>query len=164
VLVAALGSVVARSASGTREIAAADLFTGFLDTTLAPDELLVEIRFPAVGLRHGAAFCEWAPRAGDFAVAGIALTIERADDGSCIALGAAACGVGSVPVDCSSFLASVIGAAEVTGTMLRSVARTVRTGIRGDADRADLLGLLAARAVARAFERSARAGDGEVAA
>jgi hypothetical protein len=39
---------------------------------------------------------------------------------------------------------------------LRQVARAVRADVGGDGDRADLLGLLAARAVYRAF---ARAGD-----
>lgn len=159
VLVAAGGTVVARDARGTREIAAADFFTGFLSTTLAPGELIEEIRLPAAGPRHGAAFCEWAPREGDFAVAGIALTIERADDGACRTLGAAACGIGSVPVDCAAFLGATLGVSSASDDLLREVARSVRTGVGGDADRAELLGLLAARAVHRAFERSAAANE-----
>jgi carbon-monoxide dehydrogenase medium subunit len=159
VLVAAHGSVVARSSVGEREIAAADLFTGFLDTTLAADEIVVEVRLPPTGPRGGAAFCEWAPREGDFAVAGIGVVLERGDDGRCSALGAAACGIGSVPLDCSELLASVLGATAASTGLLREVARSVRLGAAGDDDRADLLGLLAARAVLRAFERSAAAGE-----
>jgi aerobic carbon-monoxide dehydrogenase medium subunit len=159
VLVAAHGSVVTRSSRGTREIAAADLFTGFLDTTLAADEIVIEVRLPANGPRAGAAFCEWAPREGDFAVAGIGVVLERDDDGRCSAVGAAACGIGSVPLDCSEFLAAVLGAADASDALLREVARSVRRGAAGDDDRADLLGLLAARAVLRAFERSAAPGE-----
>jgi aerobic carbon-monoxide dehydrogenase medium subunit len=159
VLVATGGSVVVRGAEGSREIAAADLFTGFLSTTIARDEIVEEVRLPAPGPRHGASFCEWAPRAGDFAVAGIALTIERDAAGECIALGAAACGIGSVPLDCGAFLGAALGAPAASDTLLREVSRAVRAGVGGDADRADLLGLLAARAVHRAFARSARPGE-----
>jgi carbon-monoxide dehydrogenase medium subunit len=162
VLVATRGSVVARGAAGTREIAAADLFTGFLGTTLAADEIVVEVRLPAVGARSAAAFCEWAPREGDFAVAGIGVTLDCDDDGRCTALGAAACGIGSVPLDCSGLLAPVLGQTVAGDALLREVARSVRLGAAGDDDRADLLGLLAARAVAQAFARSA--GSGEAAA
>jgi carbon-monoxide dehydrogenase medium subunit len=154
VLVAARGSVLARGAAGTREIAAADLFTGFLGTTLERDEIITEVRLAVAGPRHGAAFCEWSPREGDFATAGIALTIDRDRDGRCVALGAAACGITSVPLDCSALLGAVLGEASPSGALLRQVARALRTGVVGDADRADLLGLLAARAVHRAFVRS----------
>ena len=164
VLVATGGSVVVRGASGPREIAAADLFSGYFETTIAADELLEEIRLPAVGDRHGAAFCEWAPRAGDFAVAGIALTIERDPDGRCVAAQAAACGVASVPLDCTPFVAPALGEPAATDGVLREVARAVRAGAAAgtDDDRAELLGLLAARALHRAFARSA--GRYEVAA
>jgi carbon-monoxide dehydrogenase medium subunit len=156
VLVAAGGSVIALGADGTREIAAAALFAGFLETTLAPGEVVVEVRLPAIGPRHGAAFCEWAPREGDFAVAGIAVTMERDEAGRCTTLGAAACGVGSVPLDCSALLAAAVGESVATDGVLREVARAVRTDVGGDDDHADLLSLLAARAVHRAFARSDR--------
>jgi hypothetical protein len=74
-------------------------------------------------------------------------------------VGAAACGIGSVPLDCSEFLAPVLGAVGANDGLLREVARSVRRGAAGDDDRADLLGLLAARAVLRAFERSAASGE-----
>jgi len=44
----ALGaSYVVRGPGGSREVAAADFSTGFLETVLAPDEMLVEIRLPS---------------------------------------------------------------------------------------------------------------------
>ena len=159
VLVAAGGSVIARSSRGTREIAAADLFTGFLETTLARDEIIEEVRLPAAGPRHGSAFCEWAPREGDFAFAGIAVTLERDPDGRCVVLGAAACGVGSVPVDCSEWLGGTLGEPTASAALVAEVARVVRAGVGGDGDRAELSGLLAARAVYRAFARSAHPGE-----
>ncbi|HKX72069.1 MAG TPA: FAD binding domain-containing protein, partial [Acidimicrobiales bacterium] len=48
-LLALRGTLVARGPGGEREIAADDFFTGFLETALAPDEVLTEIRVPATG-------------------------------------------------------------------------------------------------------------------
>ncbi|MDQ1462397.1 MAG: aerobic carbon-monoxide dehydrogenase medium subunit [Actinomycetota bacterium] len=154
VLLAAGGSVVVRSAAGTRVIEAADLFTGFLGTTLEHEEIIEDVLLPVAGPRHGSSFCEWSPREGDFATAGVALAIERDDDGRCRALGAAACGIASVPLDCSTLMASALGETSASGAVLRQIARVMRAELGGDADRADLVGLLAARAVHRAFARS----------
>jgi carbon-monoxide dehydrogenase medium subunit len=159
VLVATGGSVSARCARGTREIAAADLFTGFLETTMARDEIIENVLLPAAGPRHGSAFCEWAPRQGDFAVAGIAVELERDADGRCVALGAGACGIGAVPVDCSAWLGAALGESTASTALVAEVARVVRTSVGGDEDRAELLGLLAARAVHRSFARSAQPGE-----
>ena len=46
VVLALGGTLVARSSRGERTIAAGDFFTGFLESALAPDELLTEIRVP----------------------------------------------------------------------------------------------------------------------
>ncbi|MDQ1510733.1 MAG: aerobic carbon-monoxide dehydrogenase medium subunit [Actinomycetota bacterium] len=159
VLVVTDGSVVVQGPSGERSIAAADLFAGFLTTTLEPDEMIVAARIPVAGPRHGAAFCEWAPRAGDFAVAGIAVVVERDEQRRCASARAAAIGVGSVPLDCSGALASAIGATSADDGLLREVSQRVRREIGGDDDRAELVGLLAARAVFGAFERSWRSQD-----
>ena len=43
------GTLVARGPGGEREIPADEMFTGFLETALAPDEVLTEIRVPAMG-------------------------------------------------------------------------------------------------------------------
>jgi len=146
VLVALGGAVVARGPAGERRIAAADLFTGFLTTALEPDELVTEVRVPAAGPRAGAAFCEWARRSGDFAVAGVGVHVERAADGVCTAARAAACGVGTAPLDCSDAVAGAVGARDGGDALLRDVARWF-----GDLE---LHGLLAARALHRALVRA----------
>jgi CO/xanthine dehydrogenase FAD-binding subunit len=64
-----------RSVRGARTIAAADLAIGPLMTTLAPDELLVEIEVPAPPAGARSAFVEHARTHGDFAVAGVAAVI-----------------------------------------------------------------------------------------
>jgi aerobic carbon-monoxide dehydrogenase medium subunit len=67
---------VLQSARGTRCVAAGDFFLGPLTTALEADEMLSEVRFPAwpAGRRWG--FEEFAIRAGDFAIAGIAALVD----------------------------------------------------------------------------------------
>jgi carbon-monoxide dehydrogenase medium subunit len=60
---------VARGASGERTIPAVNFFRGFLETALAPDELLVEIRVPATGT-NGFSYQKFNRRAQDWAIVG----------------------------------------------------------------------------------------------
>jgi carbon-monoxide dehydrogenase medium subunit len=156
-LVAIGGAVTLVGAGGTRRLAASDLFEGFFTTGLEPGELLTEVMVPRAAPGTGVAFEEWAPRAADFAVAGVAVSVHVADDGTCTDLGAAACGVGSTPVDLVDALtrAGVLGARGDGDALWRAVAVAVERDCAGDADRAELAGLLAARAVRQAFARAA---------
>ena len=66
-----------RGPAGEREIAAGDFFHGFLETALAPDELLTEVRVPKV---PGARFSyeKFNRRAQDWAIVG-ALAVRNGD-------------------------------------------------------------------------------------
>jgi aerobic carbon-monoxide dehydrogenase medium subunit len=66
---------VVRGASGTRVIPAAGWFEGYLTTSRQPDELLVEVRFPAAGPGTGVSFQEVVRRHGDFAIVGLAASL-----------------------------------------------------------------------------------------
>jgi carbon-monoxide dehydrogenase medium subunit len=70
---------IVRSRSGDRAVPAADWFEGYLTTSRRPDEILVEIRFPAAGPGTGVAFQEVARRHGDFAIVGLAASLTLAD-------------------------------------------------------------------------------------
>lgn len=77
---ATLGAkLIARSAAGTREIAATDYFLGIMTTALEPDEILVEVRLPLLPEDARAGFYEFSRRAGDFALASClaAFTLEN---------------------------------------------------------------------------------------
>jgi aerobic carbon-monoxide dehydrogenase medium subunit len=65
------GSLVARGPSGERTVTATDFFTGFLETALAPDELLTEIRVPKVA-GAGWSYQKFNRRALDWAIVGVA--------------------------------------------------------------------------------------------
>src|SRR5271169_5211907 len=77
------GRLLARSRSGERWIAAADFFAGALRTALELDEMLTDIELPVAAPRSGACFMEVARRRGDFALMGVACTVQLDDDGRC---------------------------------------------------------------------------------
>ena len=69
VVLALGGHVIARSTRGERRIDARDLFAGVFETSLAPDELLVEAWFPPSP--EPSTIEEESRRHGDFALAGV---------------------------------------------------------------------------------------------
>ena len=97
VLTALGGEVEVQGPRGRRTVKAADLFETYLTTTLAPEELVVEVRLPAMPAGSGYAFEEFARRHGDFAIVGIAAMLVR-DGARCTSARLAAAGAGPVPV------------------------------------------------------------------
>ena len=65
----------------SRRVPAAELFAGPLQTTLDADELVVAAMFPTLAARTGWAVEELARRHGDFALAGVVLTVTVDGDG-----------------------------------------------------------------------------------
>jgi carbon-monoxide dehydrogenase medium subunit len=92
VMLALGASVMVRSTAGEREIAATDISEGPFQSSLAPNELLTEIRVPSPGPRSGGTYLKLERKVGDFATvaAAIFLTLE---DG---AIGRAGIGLTSV--------------------------------------------------------------------
>jgi CO/xanthine dehydrogenase FAD-binding subunit len=69
VLVALGGHAKIASTTGERDVGANELFVTYLTTSIAPDELLVEARFPFMPPGTGWGFEEFSRRSGDFALA-----------------------------------------------------------------------------------------------
>ena len=104
VVLALGGTLVVRGPGGERRIAAADFFQGFLETALAPDEVLTEIRVPKTG-GAGWSFQKFNRRAQDWAIVGVAAA--RLDGGTGVAL----VNMGSTPVRASAVEQAVAGGA-----------------------------------------------------
>ncbi len=82
VLLALDGEVTARGPNGERTIAAADLFQDYLTTSLAPDEVISEVRLP--GLEgYGSSYQKFTRRAEDWSMVGVCALVSRAPDGTC---------------------------------------------------------------------------------
>jgi aerobic carbon-monoxide dehydrogenase medium subunit len=112
---------VVRGQAGERVIQAADWFEGYLTTSRRPDELLVEVRFPAAGRGTGTSFQEVARRHGDFAIVGLAAALSISD-GTISDARLAFAGLSDVPVraaDAEQFLVGETPSTELFGEAAR---------------------------------------------
>jgi aerobic carbon-monoxide dehydrogenase medium subunit len=97
VLLALEGDVSAQGPSGLRTIAAADLFEDYLTTSLAHDEVVTEVRLPALdGWGYG--YEKFTRRAEDWAMVGVCALVKRAGDGSCEDVRIGLTNMGSTPL------------------------------------------------------------------
>ena len=64
------------SVRGDRRVAANDFFLGPLTTDLQEDEMIIQVRFPALPKGHRAVFQEVSRRPGDFAMAACAVILD----------------------------------------------------------------------------------------
>ena len=83
------GAVLAEGPSGTRRIPLDEFFLGYLETALAPDEVLVAVELDALPDGSGVGFHEEAQRADDFALACAAAVVDP-DGGASVVVGGVA--------------------------------------------------------------------------
>jgi CO/xanthine dehydrogenase FAD-binding subunit len=93
-LLALDASVECASSRGRRQLPIRELFTGYFETCLAADEMLVGIEISAHSM--GGVYLKHALRGGDLAIAGVAAAATL-HDGACSDLRIAVGGVGPVP-------------------------------------------------------------------
>src|SRR5205814_5434612 len=114
VAVASGASMLVRSVRGERVVPAAEFFLGYLTTALDSDELVVEVRFPVFPETAGAAVVELSRRHGDFALIGVAATVDVAE-GTVAACSLVFFGAGAVPRRVEDAEAALVGAPPVDG-------------------------------------------------
>jgi aerobic carbon-monoxide dehydrogenase medium subunit len=143
---------------GRRIVDAEDFFLGYLTTILEPDEILVETYLPPMQPSTGQAWLEFARRHGDFALAGVAVSLTLAGD-EIRAARIVLTGVGGKPVRAREAETVLVGGSMVERAS--AAANAARSAIDPDADihatkdyRAHLAGVLTERAIHVAHERA----------
>jgi carbon-monoxide dehydrogenase medium subunit len=112
----ALGATyVVQGPSGTREIAASDFYKSFLESDLAEDEMLTEIRVPKMN-GAGWSFQKFNRRAQDWAIVGVAAW--RGANGSGVGL----VNMGQTPILASSVSSALAGGASIADAAALAVA------------------------------------------
>jgi aerobic carbon-monoxide dehydrogenase medium subunit len=96
VLLVCEGSVTATGSGGPREVAADDLFQDYLQTTLGADEVLTEVRLPALD-GYGFGYQKFNRRREDWAMVGVCALV-RADGETCGDVRIALTNMGSKPL------------------------------------------------------------------
>jgi len=147
------------STNGMRSVAAHDFFQDALLVDLAEDELVTEVALPKLPPRTGWGFAEVSRRSGDFALAAVAVTLTLSGD----TIGQARIamtGVAPTPRRVSEAEALLTGA-RIDQVMTQRVIAAVRgatepqTDLHASSDyRRHLVGVLAGRALADAWERA----------
>jgi carbon-monoxide dehydrogenase medium subunit len=98
VLVALRARIKARSSRGEREIPLVNLFKGFYETTLAPDEILTELIVPDPVPGTRSTYLKYISRSSeDRPCAGMAAVLEAGADGACKNLRLVAGAVAEIP-------------------------------------------------------------------
>jgi carbon-monoxide dehydrogenase medium subunit len=91
-------TLVCTGAGGERLLPMQIFAEGMMTTSLAPDELLTEIRLTPWAPDHGYSFIEFGRRHGDFAIASAAVLIDCGRDGRVTRASLTLGGVGPVPI------------------------------------------------------------------
>lgn len=153
------GTVALRSASGTREVEAADFFVGPMESALRTGELAVAATFRRPPAGSGSTFVELARRHGDYAMCGVAALVTVDPDGAMTGARLALISVGPVPivVDAGPALdGSGTGFAEDTLRDLVDAAIDPEPDIHASAEyRRHLAHVLTGRALTEARDRAA---------
>jgi carbon-monoxide dehydrogenase medium subunit len=117
IVLALAGRLRAQSRTGERWIAASEFFVSALTTALHSDEMLTEVELPVAASRSGSCFMEVARRRGDFALIGVACTVQLDESGHCLQARIGLCNAADTPVLAehagNSLIGRPIGAAEV---------------------------------------------------
>jgi CO/xanthine dehydrogenase FAD-binding subunit len=151
---------------GERTVHPKDFFVSFMTTSLEPDELLVEVRFPPTPPRTGHAWFEIARRHGDFALVGAAAVLTLREDSVCDAARLVYTGVASVPFDAQEAAELLVGE-EPTDDSFAAAAEQAATDSEPGSDvhasaeyRQHIVRVLTRRALREALQRAKGDDDG----
>lgn len=146
VLVALEATLLLRGPAGDREVTATDFFVDFWETAAAPDEILVDVRVPALPGRAWS-FQKFRQRSQDWATVGVA--VQERDDGR-YAVGLV--NMGPVPLRATAVEAALADGAGVDAAAARAAdGATPPSDLRADAAyRSHLASVLTAKALSEA--------------
>ncbi|MBW3571668.1 MAG: xanthine dehydrogenase family protein subunit M [Gemmatimonadetes bacterium] len=150
-----------RGPGGTRVVSAGDFFTGLFGTALEAEEMLVEVEVAPAAPRTGWAFDEVSRRHGDFALAGIAATVQVDDEGRCTGARIALLSVGDGPVLATQAAAALVGQAPTDAAVRAAAEAAAQRDVDPPGDihaspayRRQLVDVLVRRVLPRAFDRA----------
>jgi len=148
-------------AKSNRTIAAKDLITGPLETSLKSDELIASVKFPHWRPDTKWAFKEFSKRRGDFALGGVALYFQNDSQGNATNTHIGVFGTGETPVRLTE-VEEFVNGKKVDAKHAREAARIARNKVNASADmhasaeyRKALIGTLLERALMEAATRRA---------
>ncbi|MGE0852013.1 MAG: xanthine dehydrogenase family protein subunit M [Hyphomicrobiaceae bacterium] len=148
-----------QSPRGRRVAAASDFFVASLVTSLEEDEIVTEVEFPNLPAGAGWAFEEVARRAGDFALAAVAVTIS-VSNGRCREARIGMMGVGETPMRAEE-AETLLRGEPLSEALVDAAVHALRSAIDPNTDlhasgdyRRHLAGALTRKAITTAWRRA----------
>jgi carbon-monoxide dehydrogenase medium subunit len=159
--VIALGAeFVCQGAKDKRTVKVDDWFQGLMATALREDELLVEIRVPALTPGTGSAYMKFAHPASRFAIVGAAAVITVDKQGTCTKAGVGITGAGTKAVRAKGVEAGLVGK-RLDAATIEAAAQKAAEGVDVQADlqgsveyKAHLCRVFARRAIEAAAKKA----------
>ncbi len=162
VMLALGATVIVRGQSGEREIPISEFLVGAFTTSIAPTEMLTEIRVPTPPPRSGGTYLKLERKVGDFATVGVAIALSLSN-GSIARAGIGLTGVGLKNIQAVDAEAGLSGAAATEDAFaeagrLAAAASNPTTDVRGSADyKRHMVDVYVRRGLARALETAGAA-------
>ena len=165
VMVALHARLRLQSAGGERWVPAAAFFTSLFTTALGPDEMIVEIEVPPRPPRSGWAMLEISRRPGDYALAGVAATVQVDEHRRCTHAQLVYLSVGEGPTRAHAAAAVLRGQAPTTALIAEAAHTAAYRDVEPMTDihatvayRRNLVEILGKRALTEAFGRATEPG------
>lgn len=159
VMLAYNAEVIALGPGGTRAIPIDNFFTGLFENSMAPDEILTEIRIPRPGANSGGAYVKMERKVGDYAVSAVAVQLTMAGD-TCTAARIALTNVSPTPMRAANAEQALVGQM-VTADVLEAAGQAAAAecqpsqDLRGSVDyKRDITRVLTKRAIQKAVARA----------
>ncbi len=164
-VITALGAeLVVQGAAGERIVRPDELYQTYLTTTLAPEELLTEVRLPLWPQGAGWSFMEVSRRHGDYALVGVACVVQVDGAGRCSDAQLVLTGVGGTPYVSHLGQQALLGEQpddslfeRIQGVVSADVGLEPESDLHASAlYRKEVAGVMVKRALKVAFERTTR--------
>jgi carbon-monoxide dehydrogenase medium subunit len=158
-MLALRAQIVAQGQKGQRHISIDDFLVDTFETSLAPDEVLIEIHIPHHPIHTGSAYVKLERKVGDYAIAAVAAQVTL-HDGACTRAGVGLTNVGPKAIRATEAEQFLIGKPLDEATIreaarLAAAAAEPTTDLRGPADyKRAVVRTLTARVLRQAAERA----------
>jgi carbon-monoxide dehydrogenase medium subunit len=159
-MLALRASVVVQGPKGERVIPIDELFVDTFTTSLAPDEILTQIRIPKPAPRSGGVYLKLERKVGDFAIAGVAVMIALDAGGKVASAGIGLTNAGPTAIRAGRAEDMLTGQTPDAKTIAEAASRAAAAAepvsdLRGPAEyKKDVFRVLTQRAIVKAIARA----------